>query len=136
MLTRLQMALARFMAGRNGVDTMVFHGVWGSVILSLLSIFLPLFGITSLLSSALIFYSVFRILSRNIPKRQAENLRYMQFTEKIRKEVQQFFLRLKNQKTYKYFRCPSCKNRLRTRRGSGEKTICCPVCQHQFTQKA
>ncbi len=130
--TRLQMLLARFMAGRNGMDNIAWHALWGSIIVSLLSIFLPL----NLLSTALMIYAVWRMLSRNIYKRQAENMRYIQFTEKLSREVRQFFLRVKGMKTHKYFRCPSCKNRLRMKRGSGEKTITCPVCRHQFTQKA
>lgn len=132
-LTHLQMAWARFMVGRNGMDNMAWHGLWGSVILQLLSMFLP---VTGLLSTALLAYSVWRMLSRNVSKRQAENLRYIQFTEKLGREVRQFFARLKGMKTHKYFRCPSCRNRLRMKRGSGEKTITCPVCRHQFTQKA
>ena len=135
-LTRLSMAFARFMTGRNGMDNIAWHGLWGSVILSLLSMLLPLGGLTSLLSTALLFYSIWRMLSRNLPRRQAENSRYILFSEKVTREVRQFFQRLKNMKTHKYFRCPSCRNRLRMKRGSGEKTVTCPVCHNQFTQKA
>ena len=134
-LTRLQMAMARFMAGRNGMDNMAWHAFWGSVILSILTMFIRI-PLLQTLSTALLIYGVFRMLSRNIAKRQAENMRYIQFYEKASKEVKQFFLRLKGMKTYKYFRCPGCKNRLRMKRGVGEKTITCPVCRHQFTQKA
>ena len=130
--TRLQMAMARFMTGRNGMDNLAYHALWGSVIFSLLSIFLPV----GFISTVLLVYAVFRMLSRNIGKRQAENARYIQFSEKVGREVRQFFARLKGMKTHKYFRCPSCRNRLRMKRGSGEKTITCPVCRHQFTQKA
>lgn len=130
--TRMQMALARFMTGRNGMDNLAYHALWGSVISSLLSIFLPV----GFISTVLLVYAVFRMLSRNIGKRQAENARYIQFCEKLGREVRQFFARLKGMKTHKYFRCPSCRNRLRMKRGSGEKTITCPVCRHQFTQKA
>ncbi len=130
--TRMQMALARFMTGRNGMDNLAYHALWGSVISSLLSIFLPV----GFISTVLLVYAVFRMLSRNIGKRQAENARYIQFAEKVGREVRQFFARLKGMKTHKYFRCPSCRNRLRMKRGSGEKTITCPVCRHQFTQKA
>lgn len=130
--TRMQMALARFMTGRNGMDNLAYHALWGSVIFSLLSIFLPV----GFISTVLLVYAVFRMLSRNIGKRQAENARYIQFSEKAGREARQFFARLKGMKTHKYFRCPSCRNRLRMKRGSGEKTITCPVCRHQFTQKA
>ena len=130
--TRLAMAFSRFMVGRNGMDNMAFHALWGSVIISILSFFLPI----GLLSTILLVYAVFRMLSRNVSKRRAENQRYVAFTEKITRAVKQFFLRLKGMKTHKYFRCPSCKNRLRMKRGSGEKQITCPVCHNQFTQKA
>ena len=135
-LTRLSMAFARFMTGRNGMDNIAWHGLWGSVILSLVSLFLPLWGVTSLLSTALLVYAVWRMLSRNVSKRQAENMRYIQFTEKNSREIRQFFARVKGMKTHKYFRCPACRNRLRMKRKSGEKMITCPVCQHQFRQKA
>lgn len=131
--TRMAMAFSRFMVGRNGMDNMAFHALWGSVIVSILSMFLPIPGI---ISTALMVYAIFRMLSRNAAKRRDENQRYMEFTEKITREVKQFFLRLKGMKTHKYFRCPSCRNRLRMKRGSGEKLITCPVCRNQFTQKA
>ncbi|MBQ8554386.1 MAG: hypothetical protein IJ438_00800 [Clostridia bacterium] len=135
MLTRIKMALVRFMQGRNGIDNIGYHALWGGIITSLLDTFLGP-GLLGLAGTVLYVYAIWRMMSRNTAKRQEENRRYVQFTGKIGKEVQQFFLRLKGMKTYKYFRCPSCKNRLRLKRGSGEKHITCPVCKHQFDQKA
>lgn len=131
-LTRFQMMMARFMAGRNGMDNLAYHAMWGALIVYILSLFLPV----GILSTALMIYAIWRMLSRNVSKRQQENASYIQFSEKVSKEVKQFFLRLKGMKTHKYFRCPSCRNRLRMKRGSGEKLITCPVCRNQFTQKA
>lgn len=135
MWTRFKMALERFMQGRNGLDNIAWHALWGGLILSLLDTFLGT-GLLGLLGNALYIYAIFRLFSRNTGKRQAENARYMQFCEKWTKEIRQFFLRLKGMKTYKYFRCPSCKNHLRIKRGSGEKHITCPVCRNQFDVKA
>ena len=134
-LTRLQMAMARFMAGRNGTDNIGWHASWAGLILMVLDIFVRT-GYLSLIAWVLYGYSLFRMLSRNVNKRRAENARYIVFTEKVKKEVRQFFLRLKGRKTHKYFRCPSCRNRLRMKRGSGLKQITCPVCRHQFEKKA
>ena len=131
-LTRFQMMMARFMAGLNGMDNLAYHAMWGALIVYILSLFLPV----GILSTALMIYAIWRMLSRNVSKRQQENASYIQFSEKASKEVKQFFLRLKGMKTHKYFRCPSCRNRLRMKRGSGEKLITCPVCRNQFTQKA
>ncbi|MBQ3484878.1 MAG: hypothetical protein IJA77_05180 [Clostridia bacterium] len=133
--TRFQMAMSRFMAGRNGTDLLGWHAMWGGIILMIANIFFrsPLL---TLVYYVLYGYSIFRMLSRNIAKRQTENNRYTLFYEKVSREVKQFFLRLKGMKTYKYFRCPGCRNRLRMKRGSGLKHITCPVCRNQFDQKA
>ena len=129
------MALAGFMQGRNGVDNLGWHALWTGLILSLVSSFLGSM-LLSLAGNVLYFYALFRMLSRNVVKRQAENTRYVSFMNNWQKELKQFFLRLKGTKEYKYFRCPACKNRLRLRRGCGEKHITCPVCKHQFDQRA
>ncbi len=135
MWTRIKMALARFMQGRNGVDNLGYHALWTGLIVVLVNNFIGSL-ILGLLGSALYIYAVFRMFSKNTVKRQQENSRYVYFLNNWKKEVRQFFLRLKGTKEYKYFRCPSCKNRLRLRRGCGEKHITCPVCRHQFDQKA
>ena len=135
MWTRFKMALAGFMQGRNGVDNLGWHALWTGLILSLVSSFLGSM-LLSLAGNVLYFYALFRMLSRNVVKRQAENTRYVSFMNNWQKELKQFFLRLKGTKEYKYFRCPACKNRLRLRRGCGEKHITCPVCKHQFDQRA
>lgn len=135
MWTRFKMAMARFMQGRNGVDNLGYHALWVGLILVLVDSFIGT-GLLNLIGTALYIYAIFRMLSRNVQKRQAENARYVQFQNNWKKELKQFFLRLKGSKEYKYFRCPGCKNRLRLRRGCGDKHITCPVCKHQFDQKA
>lgn len=135
MWTRIKMAMARFMQGRNGVDNIGWHALWGGLIVLLLDSFFRT-GVLMLAGNALYIYALFRAFSRNVGKRQLENQKYVQFTGNIAKEVRQFFLRLKGMKTYKYFRCPACKTRLRLKRGAGEKHITCPLCKNQFDQKA
>ena len=135
MWMRIKMAIMRFMQGRNGMDNLANHALWTGLIMLIVNMFLGM-PLVSLLGNVLYFYALFRVLSRNISKRHAENERYVHFLNNWQKELKQFFMRLKGTKEYKYFRCPSCKNRLRLRRGSGEKHITCPVCKHQFDQKA
>ncbi len=135
MWTKIKLALMSFMQGRNGVDNIGWHALWGGLIISLLGTILRI-GLLGLLGNALYIYALFRMFSRKVGKRQAENAAYVQLTEKYTREVKQFFLRLKGMKTYKYFRCPQCKVRLRLKRGAGEKHITCPKCSHQFDQKA
>lgn len=128
-------ALNRFVQGRNGVDNLGAWALWAGVIVNLLDTFLGT-GLLSLLGMALYVYSIWRIFSRNCYKRAEENRKFVAFTMGISTKVKQFFLRVKNSKQYKYFKCPQCKVLIRLKRGSGEKQINCPKCGCQFSQKA
>ncbi len=135
MWMRIKMAIMRFMQGRNGMDNLAHHALWTGLVMLIVNMFIGM-SLVSLVGNALYFYALFRVLSRNVGKRRAENDRYVYFLNNWRKEAKQFIMRLKGTKEYKYFRCPACHNRLRLRRGCGEKHITCPVCKHQFDQKA
>lgn len=132
---KIKAALMRFMQGRNGVDNLGFAALWGGLILSLVDSFLGT-GLLSLLGMALYFYAIWRMMSRNVYKRAEENRKYMTKVNEIQTKVKQFFLRLKNAREYKYFKCPQCKVLIRLKRGTGEKLIHCPKCGCEFSQKA
>ena len=132
--SKMQNALANWMQGRNGPDNLGFTALIAAIVFSLLSLFrLPL---TSFLSMLCYVYALWRMLSRNVAKRQEENRQFMDKTGHAQTEIRQFFLRLRGIKTYKYFRCPQCKTRLRRKRGCGEKHVTCPKCQHKFDERA
>ena len=135
MWTRIKMAIMRFMQGRNGVDNLGHHALWLGLGVVIVNSFIGSL-LLGTIGNALYIYALFRCFSRNVSKRRAENERYVHFLNNWKKELQQFFMRLKGTKEYKYFRCPSCKTRLRLRRGCGEKHITCPVCKNQFDQRA
>ena len=120
--SKMRSALANWMQGRNGPDNLGFTALIAAIVFSFLSL--------------CYVYALWRMLSRNVVKRQAENRQFMDKTGHAQTEVRQFFLRLKGMKTYKYFRCPQCKTRLRLKRGCGEKHVTCPKCQHQFDERA
>lgn len=133
--SKMRMALARFMQGRNGVDNLGFAALWTGLVVNLVDSFVGT-GLLSLAGMALYVYSIWRMFSRNTYKRAEENRRYVTAMEGTKTKVRQFFLRLKNSREYKYFKCPQCKVLIRLKRGSGEKQIHCPKCQHDFVQKA
>ena len=132
---QIKAALIRFMSGRNGMDNLGLAARWGGLILSLLDTFLVT-GLLSLLGLALFIYAVFRLFSRNTAKRAEENRRYVAAVAGTKTKVRQFFLRIKNSRKYKYFKCPQCKVLIRLERGCGQKHRCCPKCHHEFDQKA
>lgn len=143
---KIKQSLRSFMMGRNGADHLSMALLWTGLICYLVggivgsiqvSVIFPLLGmLLNLLGFAAYVYSLFRVFSRNIEKRRAENRRYVTMAEKKKTERRQAKVRFQNRKTYKYFKCPGCKAWLRLSRGKGVVTITCSRCHTSFTQKA
>ena len=134
-LEKIKAGLVKFMAGRRGADELSLALLIAGALLSLLSTILHT-PVLSLLSMAVYIYTLFRMFSRNLEKRHAENAAFLKFWNGMTSGIRQFFNRLKNMKKYKYFKCPECKSRLRLPRGVGEVTVTCGKCHHAFKQKA
>ena len=143
---KIKQTLRSFMNGRNGVDQFSIALMWTGIACSLLSSILgsfvnrPLLAflsmILSLASMALYVYCIYRMFSRNLEKRRAENRRYITFADRQKKKASQAVYRFKHRKVYKYFKCPGCKAWLRLKRGSGVATVTCSRCHTSFTQKS
>ena len=123
---KLSAGLRNFMTGRYGTDrlNMVILGV--GLAASLLSVWFPsapLNMIFFLLSYGMMFWAIFRSLSRNTYKRYQENRKFLQF-----------FNRLKVRQN-RYFDCPKCRLVVRVPRGKGKTAITCPRCKEKFVKK-
>ena len=119
----------------NGPDSLGMAILITSLILTLMTRILGL-GVLALLSMCLYVWAIFRMLSHNKAKRMEETRRFTQGWMKLKTELRQAFVRMKNIRKYKYYKCPNCKARLRMPRGIGEKTVTCSQCKHSFKQKA
>lgn len=123
--------LQTFMYGRYGYDELSRFLSICAIILVLFSSALP---ILSLVSLFLLIWSIVRAYSRNTEKRKEERYRYLCFTGKFK----QFFKLRKNmlrdRKTHKYYKCPSCKAYLRVPKGKGKIQISCPKCKEKITK--
>lgn len=135
MWQKIKNGFMNFMSGRYGADNLSRFTLIAGLVLTLLASIIG-FPILSLLGFALYVITIFRMFSRNTMKRSAENDKYMQISRKAVSEVKQFFVRLKNFRKYKYFRCPECNSRLRLPRKVGEVNVTCGKCRHQFKMKA
>ena len=135
MWMKIKNGFRNFMRGRYGGDklslTLLFTGIACSMVTSFTQI--TIFYYVGL---ALYFIALFRMFSRNISRRALENQKFLMFFSKIATVVRQFFVRLKNSRKYKYFRCPQCGVRLRLPRKVGEVTVTCSKCKNQFRKKA
>ena len=76
--SKMQNALANWMQGRSGPDNLGFTALVAAIVFSLLSLFrLPL---ASFLSMLCYVYALWRMLSRNVAKRQEEKRQFMDKT--------------------------------------------------------
>jgi len=134
-LNQLRYKLQRFMQGRYGGDQLTRFQLLSGLVIYLLSIIFRV-GLLAYASFAMYAWAVFRMFSRNRVARMKENQRYLELTSKTRQKPKQYRLRFENRKEYKYFMCPKCHTTLRMRRGSGQRTVTCAKCGHQFEKKA
>ncbi len=79
--------------------------------------------------------SYFRMFSRNIPARYAENQKFMQWFGPMLQKLRNTMARFADRKLHKYYKCPNCHQRLRVPKGRGKINITCPHCHTQFVKK-
>lgn len=129
--------LRKFMYGRYGIDQLSLGLLVLSFLIILISRFLPRsLSILSLLSYIPLIIYAFRVFSRNIYKRQQENIKYLKIMNPVFSWFRKYFNRIKGAKTYKYFKCPNCSQELRVPRGNGNISITCPKCKTTFKGKS
>ena len=130
--------MARFMAGRYGNDEFNRFLLGAEFVLFILALFFrgTVRSILYTLVLVLIVYIYFRMLSKDIYKRQIENTRYQRARYKVFGELKGFKERFVQRKDYKFFRCPSCKAWLRVPRGKGKIKIVCRKCGNSFMGKS
>ncbi|MBR6220345.1 MAG: hypothetical protein IKQ80_07270 [Clostridia bacterium] len=135
MMQKIKAALGQWMTGRHGADELSLMLLITGLVLSVLGSALR-FGVLNLLGLAAYVFSMYRMLSRNVEKRYAENAKFLGLRQTVTTSVRQFFNRLKNARKYKYFKCPECRTLIRLPRKVGEVTVTCGKCHHAFKQKA
>ena len=128
-MSKFRNALYRFMYGRNGVDALGWALVVLEVVLSLLSSFIHVRGVSQALyfvSTALMFVVLLRIFSRNLARRQAENAKFLAWWTPKANAIRGAKAR-RADKAHKYVRC-SCGAYCRVPRGVGKIELTCPKC--------
>ena len=123
---KLSARLRNFMMGRYGTDrlNMVILGV--GLVASLLSVVLRAPAVNMVLfvlSYGMMFWAIFRTLSRNTYKRYQENRKFLQLVGRIK------------DREHRYFDCPKCRQMVRVPRGKGKISITCPRCREKFVKK-
>ena len=130
--------LIRFMAGRNGTDSLNLFLLGVYVVLLLISsIFIRRIGAyLQPLFLLLLGVIVYRTFSRNLERRRKENAWYMEKRMKFLGSIRLLRERWVQRKDYCFFRCPSCRTTLRVPKGRGKIKIVCRKCGTSFMRKS
>ena len=132
-LSNLGYRLSIFMQGRNGVDALNRFLVIAALVLSLLSN-LPFMIWLYPISSLLIFWFIFRFLSKNLYKRSRENLKYLKLSDTPKRKINLLKKMFADRKTHRYFKC-SCGKYLRVPKGRGKIKIHCSDCNRDIIKR-
>lgn len=133
-MNKLMYKMANFFQGRYGIDELykfLFILFW---IIAILSIFIrnPIIYILEILICVFMFY---RSLSRNIYKRQSENMRYLKMRDKVKGKITLQKRKWSERKTHIYRKCPNCKAEIRLPKKKGKHVCTCPRCKKDFEVK-
>ena len=100
---------------------------------------LPCVILSSLLhltAAASLGFSVFRMLSRDLTARKAENDWFAsKVIEPLRLKKNEAATRARQRKTHRFFKCPKCRQTVRVPRGKGKIKITCPKCGETFVKE-
>lgn len=137
--------IRRFMDGRNGFDKFSFALVFGYLLFNGLKMFFRFrpvpYYIMLLIALAFLGFAVFRILSKNVWKRQEEEQKFERaffkftssaFYAKLKKKANRAYMRLSQVRTHRFRTCPQCNEHLRMSTKRGKRTITCPKCGKTF----
>ena len=127
--------LQRFMIGRYGADELAKAQSIAALVLLFLSMFSRL-GIFYWLAIVLMIYSTWRMFSKNISARYAENQKYLALENRLRRFWGQKRYLIQQRKEYHIYKCPGCKQKIRIPRGKGKISIRCPKCGEEFIKNS
>ncbi len=136
---RISSAMARFMYGRNGADQLGSAMLVLYVVLFVLQVlFSRVRGVYNVLSAISLLTAVlvlYRMFSKNLPKRREENARFLNWWLPKKNRLAASRQR-RLDKEHKYFTCKNCKAICRVPAGKGKIEITCPRCGQKISGKS
>lgn len=139
---RFRSWLYRFMSGRYGTDELSRFLFIAYLVCFGLSFVFQFFRDTlwlalllELVMWGLMVWTLFRMLSRNVNKRWAENQRFLQLRTRVREWFKLTRARLRDIRTKRYRRCPHCRAVVRFPIKRGVHIVSCPHCKQRFELK-
>jgi len=126
--------LKKIMNGRYGGDQL-------SMVMLVISLLLTFIGrltnipIISFIGYVPLGISVFRMFSKDLSKRRMENYKFSILISPVYSKFKKTQKKLKDSKTHKYIKCPSCNEEMRVPKGKGKIMVTCPKCKTKFEKR-
>lgn len=129
--------LMQFMYGRYisyGMDLLSRILIVVCIVLAVVNLFIGSI-LVQLIETALLFYYLFRLFSKNIAARQKENNVLVGFKNKIVRALRLEKRKFRERESHIYKTCPHCRVTLRLPRKPGRHNVNCPRCRNNFEVK-
>ena len=126
--------LNRFMYGRYGQDQLSTFLLIVCLVVLIIGRFVRIPGLT-LITLALLGYVYFRMFSRNVPARYAENQKFLELKGRFLGLFGKRGRGAQKQGDNMIFRCPKCSQKIRIPSGKGLVEITCPKCRTKFRKR-
>lgn len=125
-----------------------FHGIYGmdglscgllflSVVINLVTALIPAENIQRWNPLCLIplFLCLFRFFSHKHEKRRRENDLFLKIMRPLFEYCDQKSEEREQKQLFRFFKCPSCTQKIRVPKGKGKIEITCPKCGNKFIKK-
>lgn len=132
---RMRERMQGFMAGRYGTDQLSKLILWISLACLAVSMFTRL-NVFYILGLVLLIYAYYRMFSRNVAKRYAENQKYLNWRYGFAVRRNKRKVHWEQRKIYRFYKCPQCRQKVRVPKGKGKVAITCPKCRMEFVRKS
>ena len=132
---RMREIMQGFMAGRYGTDQLSKLILWISLACLAVSMFTRL-NVFYILGLVLLIYTYYRMFSRNVAKRYAENQKYLNWRYGFAVRRNKRKVHWEQRKIYRFYKCPQCRQKVRVPKGKGKVAITCPKCRMEFVRKS
>lgn len=130
-----QRRVTEWSRGRNGTDRLSMAVMNVAVLLVVVDVVARTRWL-SVIAMLLLAYAWFRITSKDIAARAAENARAMRAAGPVLSWLANPVAEAREARAYKHLSCPSCGQRVRIPRGKGKVRVTCPSCHARFEGKA
>lgn len=127
--------LQRFMMGRYGNDQLNQFIFVVAIICMVLEL-ITHFSLFYILALVLLILGYVRTFSKNINKRYAENMNFLEKKDAILNRFRREKYYASQRKDFHIYTCPQCKQKIRIPRGKGKINVTCPKCRTSFIKRS